>query len=88
LWSVFIDKQLQKPILPPRKRKFLSKEGRGSHFDPDEVDAFFAIQDEILTIKKRYNDDNQQAFDIPELKSLLQQYNHIGGSLKQSGKEY
>jgi len=25
-------------------------EGRGSHFDPDVVDAFFAIQEEILTI--------------------------------------
>jgi putative two-component system response regulator len=48
------------------------REGRGSHFDPDVVDAFFAIQDEILTIKKQYGDDNQQAFDIPELKALLQ----------------
>ena len=51
------------------------REGRGSHFDPDVVDVFFAIQDEILTIKKQYGEDNQQAFDIPELKALLQQYN-------------
>jgi putative two-component system response regulator len=49
------------------------REGRGSHFDPDVVDAFFAIQDEILTIKKEYDDDNQQA-DIHELKALSQQY--------------
>jgi len=26
------------------------KEGRGNQFDPDVVDAFFAVQDEILTI--------------------------------------
>ncbi len=52
------------------------REGRGSHFDPDIVNAFFAIQDEILTIKKQYADDFQPAFDIPELKALLQQYNH------------
>ena len=52
------------------------KVGRGSHFDPDVVDAFFAIQDEILTIKKQYgDDDDQQSFEIPELKALLQQYN-------------
>jgi putative two-component system response regulator len=51
------------------------REGRRSHFDPDVVDAFFAIQDEILTIKKQCDDDNQQAFEIPELKALLQQYN-------------
>ncbi len=31
------------------------KEGRGSHFDPDVVDAFVAVQDEILTIKKDYD---------------------------------
>ena len=33
------------------------REGRGSHFDPDVVDAFFAIQDEILSIKEQYGDD-------------------------------
>lgn len=29
------------------------REGRGSHFDPDVLDAFFAIQDEILDIRLR-----------------------------------
>ncbi|MGI2112431.1 HD domain-containing phosphohydrolase [Shewanella frigidimarina] len=33
------------------------KEGSGSHFDPDIVDAFFAVKQEILTIKKKYSDD-------------------------------
>jgi putative two-component system response regulator len=32
-------------------------EGRGSHFDPEAVDAFLAIQEEILAIKKQYGDD-------------------------------
>jgi putative two-component system response regulator len=50
------------------------REGRGIHFDPDVVDAFFAILDEILTIKKEYDDDNQQAFDIPERKHLRPEY--------------
>ncbi len=54
------------------------KDGRGSHFDPDVVDAFFAIQDEILAIKKQYADDTQRAFDIPELKALLSQHNLQG----------
>jgi putative two-component system response regulator len=51
------------------------REGRGSHFDPDVVDAFFAIQDEILNIKKLYGEENQQSFEIPELKALLRRYN-------------
>lgn len=35
------------------------REGSGSHFDPDVVDAFFAIQDEILVIKNQYETDGQ-----------------------------
>jgi len=32
------------------------KEGRESHFDPQVVDAFFAAQDEILSIKEQFKD--------------------------------
>lgn len=32
------------------------KEGRRSHFDPDVVDAFFAAEDKILTIKEKHKD--------------------------------
>jgi putative two-component system response regulator len=46
------------------------REGRGSHFDPDVVDAFFAIQDEIQTIKGQYDDEGksyyQPADRLPE----------------------
>lgn len=34
--------------------------GRGSSFDPDVVDAFLAIQDEILEIKASYPDESQE----------------------------
>ncbi len=49
-------------------------EDRGKQFDPDVVDAFFRIQDEIVAIKEKYSDDTNQSFDIPELKALLQKY--------------
>ncbi len=42
------------------------KGGRGSHFDPDVVDAFLAIQDEILFIKKQYDNDDPQALHNSE----------------------
>lgn len=38
------------------------REGRGNHFAPDVVDAFFAIEDEILTIKERYKDEGESLF--------------------------
>ena len=47
---------------------------RESYFDPDVVDAFMAIQDEILTIKEECAENNHQVFDIPELTTLLQRY--------------
>jgi len=50
------------------------KEGKGMQFDPDVVDAFFGIQDEIMAIKEKYSDDTKQSFDIPELKALLKKY--------------
>jgi putative two-component system response regulator len=50
------------------------REGSGSHFDPDVVEAFFAVQEEILSIKGS-GGDNRHMFDVPELKGLLQQYN-------------
>ena len=35
------------------------KEGRGSHFDTQVVNAFFSAIDEILAIKERYKDDSE-----------------------------
>ena len=35
------------------------KGGRGSHFDPDVVDAFLAIKDEMIAIKGRYMDERE-----------------------------
>jgi putative two-component system response regulator len=53
-------------------------EGRGKHFDPDVVDAFFAIQDEILAIRKRFDEDDPPVIDDPEMKALLREYNAAG----------
>lgn len=35
------------------------KEERGKHFDPEVVDAFFAVQDEIISIKDKYRDEKE-----------------------------
>ena len=42
--------------LPTEKSLGMIKEGRGSHFDPDVVDAFFRVEEEILSIRDRYKD--------------------------------
>jgi len=45
-----------KEPFPLQKAFTIIKEGRGSHFDPKVVDAFFAAEDEILSIKEKYKD--------------------------------
>ncbi len=34
----------------------IMQEGRGTHFDPDVLDAFLSIQDEVQSIANRYRD--------------------------------
>ena len=64
VFDALTSKRPYKEPFSVEKSLAIIREGRGSHFDPDVVDAFFAIQDEILAIKKQYDDDNQQAFDF------------------------
>jgi len=84
VFDALTSKRPYKEPFSVEKSLAIIREGRGSHFDPDVVDAFFAIQDEILTIKQQYGEDNQQAFDIPELKILLQKYNRFSDSALQT----
>ena len=37
---------------------------RGSHFAPDVVDAFFAAEDEILSIKEEYKDEGERRLKL------------------------
>lgn len=50
-------KRPYKEPFPIEKTLSIIKEGSGSHFDPEVVDAFFAIQDEILDIKQQFDDE-------------------------------
>ncbi|HSW60898.1 MAG TPA: HD domain-containing phosphohydrolase, partial [bacterium] len=50
-------KRPYKEPFPIEKTLSIIKEGSGTHFDPEVVDAFFAIQDEILDIKQQFDDE-------------------------------
>ena len=45
-------------------------EGKGSHFDPDMVDAFLDLQDEFRAIAKKYADTDH---DMEKKKEYLEQ---------------
>jgi putative two-component system response regulator len=75
VFDALTSKRPYKEPFPIEKSLAIVKEARGTHFDPDVVDAFFAIQDEILDIKKQYDEENQNIIDFPDIKALLTQYN-------------
>jgi putative two-component system response regulator len=43
------------------------REGRGSHFAPGVVDAFFTVRDEILSIKEECKDQHESLFVVSHL---------------------
>lgn len=47
----------KKPFLLEKSFDIIKK-GSGSHFDPDVLDAFFAVKNEILAIKEKYKDEH------------------------------
>ena len=56
-----------KEPFPVDKAFEIIEQGKGHHFDPEVVNAFFAVKDEILTIKnRRYTDDDIKATNNDE----------------------
>jgi putative two-component system response regulator len=74
VFDALTSKRSYKEPFSVEKSLVIIKSWRGSYFDPKVVDTFLAIQDEILAIKEKYEQDDLPAFDIPELKTLLHQY--------------
>jgi putative two-component system response regulator len=56
VYDALISRRVYKDSMPHDKAISIIQEGKGSHFDPDMVDAFLAIQDEIKSIAASYAD--------------------------------
>ena len=62
VFDALISRRPYKEPFSMEKSFGILKEGRGSHFDPDVVDAFFAVEKSIRSIKELYSDDSQSLF--------------------------
>ena len=56
VYDALISRRVYKPAFPHPKAVEIIQQGRGTHFDPDMVDAFTAIQEEFRSIAERYAD--------------------------------
>lgn len=56
VYDALISKRVYKPAFSHEKAVEIMKEGRGSHFDPDILDAFLARNQAFAAIARRYGD--------------------------------
>ncbi|UTY57119.1 two-component system response regulator [Massilia sp. erpn] len=68
VYDALISRRVYKEPIPHADAVATIAKGRGSHFDPDMVDAFLAIQDEMRAIAQRYADSED---DIGEKRKRL-----------------
>jgi putative two-component system response regulator len=69
VYDALISRRVYKEGMPHEKAVGIIQEGSGSHFDPDIVEAFLAIQDEFRAIAARYADSDT---DFAQKKVYLQ----------------
>jgi putative two-component system response regulator len=56
VYDALICRRVYKEGMPHEKALRIIMESKGSHFDPDMVDAFIEVADEFIKIAKRYED--------------------------------
>ena len=74
VFDALTSKRPYKEPISVERSLVIIKSWREIYFDPEIVDIFLGVQDDIFAIKKEFPEDDHEAFDIPELKSLLHQY--------------
>ncbi|MBF0192645.1 MAG: two-component system response regulator [Magnetococcales bacterium] len=58
VYDALISRRVYKEGMPHEKAVSIMLEGRGTHFDPDVLDAFVALQEEFRAIARRFADSD------------------------------
>jgi putative two-component system response regulator len=59
VYDALISRRVYKPPFPHEKAVAIIQEGKGTHFDPDMVDAFMEISQEFYTVSQRFQDSEE-----------------------------
>ena len=70
VYDALISRRVYKDGMPHEKAVQIIREGSGSHFDPDIVEAFLSLEAEFQAIAKRYADADQ---DLDRKRDYLSQ---------------
>lgn len=70
VYDALISRRVYKPPLPHAQAMAIMAAGRSSHFDPELLDAFVEIEDEIRAIAARH-EDHDEDLQALQVRSLL-----------------
>jgi putative two-component system response regulator len=71
VYDALISRRVYKEGMPHAKAVGIIAEGRGTHFDPDIVDAFMVLTDQFQAVAQRYADsDEDLAHKAATLKTI------------------
>ncbi len=59
VYDALISRRVYKSGMPHEKAVGIIAEGKGTHFDPDIVDAFMALQEQFQDVARRYADSDE-----------------------------
>ncbi|MBF0211217.1 MAG: two-component system response regulator [Desulfamplus sp.] len=60
VYDALVSKRFYKPAFSHKKAIEIIKEGKGTHFDPDMVDAFVAVGDKVLEVAMQLADSEEE----------------------------
>lgn len=66
VYDALISRRVYKPAFPHDKAVEIIRQGRGTHFDPDMVDAFLAVAEGFQAIARRYTDHEEKDAPMEE----------------------
>ena len=72
VYDALISRRPYKEPMPHNQAVQLIIDGRGTHFDPDIVDAFIALQDNFLAISQQYADSDADLEEKARMLARLQ----------------
>lgn len=70
VYDALISRRVYKPSMTHEEALAIMTEGRGTHFDPDMLDAFMQIGEEIRAIALRYADHESDLNKLEKLREL------------------
>jgi putative two-component system response regulator len=66
IYDALISKRVYKPPSPHVLALNAIKKGRGTHFDPDMVDAFLEIHEQFRNIARKFSDSKEERETLEE----------------------